>query len=73
MIIVGHAFRLSAPKNRDAYNTSATPTRLRSLSGFSIEWLEVNLGEYQVIDAEPPWAGEKEPQKDDKIGHLGKI
>jgi hypothetical protein len=53
--------------------SSATPTRLRSLSGLSIEWLQVDLGEYQVIDAEPPWAREKEPQKDHEIERLGKI
>ena len=67
--------RSACPPRKTVMRTtsSATPTRLRSLSGLSIEWLEVNLGEYQVIDAEPPWAGEKKPQKDDKIGHLGKI
>ena len=53
--------------------SSATPTRLRSLSGLNIEWLQVDLGEHQVIDAEPAGPGKKKPNEDDEIKHLGKI
>ena len=53
--------------------SSATPTRLRSLSGLSIEWLQVDLGEYQVTDAEPTGTGQEKPQKNHEREDLGKI
>ena len=37
--------------------------RLRSLSEFIIEVLEVNLREYQMIDAKPAGAREEKPHK----------